>query len=217
MSKSKRIFSSIVITVMTMVMGISTNAYAKDNIEEKKDTKDKIVTEYTITDTQEIQKYCEKKQLPYIENGKPVSKISFIKETEKDTTPELQITPRSFTEIYEEEYPIQWTGSQSCGMSRGQGPGTLSLSTSYTETATVTTNFGYNTGKLSAAVGFNVSTSYTITPNYNISLSAGQYATIYAYPIYKGSYFKVTNVLNGSVKYGTAYRPFGTEYEVVYR
>ncbi len=60
MSKSKRIFSSIVITVMTMVMGISTNAYGKDNIEEKKDTKDKIVTEYTITDTQEIQKYCEK-------------------------------------------------------------------------------------------------------------------------------------------------------------
>ncbi len=39
MSKSKRIFSSIVITVMTMVMGISTNAYAKDNIEEKKTQK----------------------------------------------------------------------------------------------------------------------------------------------------------------------------------
>ena len=51
----------------------------------------------------------------------------------------------------------------------------------------------------------------------NGNLTSGQYATINAYPIYKGSYFKKTNIFTGSVKYGTAYRPIGSEYAVVYR
>lgn len=175
--------------------------------------------EITLSNTDDIKTYCDERGIDFIEDGKPISKIVVISEIQDNSDVTLENTPAPYAlgDLYTTVSPMYWTGSKVIGESKGPGPGTLGLSVSYTETATVEASFSYSVSDLSSTVGFSVSSAYTINPSHSVPLTSGQYATIKAYPTYRGYLFKKTNIFTGSVSHGKTYRVTGAEFAVIYR
>lgn len=66
-----------------------------------------------------------------------------------------------------------WPNSSSWRVD-GQGPGTLSISRALTSTNSVTGSGGVSLSKISASVGFNVSSSTTVTTSFSVTLASGE-------------------------------------------
>lgn len=195
-------------------------------------TKTDNVKKTIISDLKEMKNYCLEKNIPLEYNGKKIKKIEIVEDIDSDTT-DITKTNNASTKRNQKsttvpgrknmigDYiqlvsPMTFTGSNCIGQAAGTGPGTLGLSTSYSEAATLSTTASVSSGTVSAAVGFSVTSTYTVTPSYSVNLSAGQSARIYAYPIYKGYTFDIYRLGIYYAGSGYAYRVIGSSFSVAY-
>ncbi|WP_433173186.1 hypothetical protein [Actinoallomurus sp. CA-150999] len=100
-------------------------------------------------------------------------------------------------------------GKKVIAEARGRGPITLTLMQSRTVSNTYSSTFGVDVDGLSAAVGFDVTKSRTITVSGSYVVPRHKYGTLKAHPLYKRKSFKIYNKITG------AYYGHGTAYQVV--
>lgn len=109
-------------------------------------------------------------------------------------------------------------GLQPIAVNYGYGPMELTLSVNQGVQATYSDNAGVNAGIISAGIGENVTSSYTVTGSSQVLVPSGEEYKLSAYPVYTYYTYQVwyNPVIGGAYQIGSGYASIPREYGTIF-
>ncbi|GAA1927845.1 hypothetical protein GCM10009753_71930 [Streptantibioticus ferralitis] len=100
-------------------------------------------------------------------------------------------------------------GTDQIDYTSGRGPSTISLTVNKSVAATWSANANVQASYVSAGVGFNVTTTYSVTRGMSYPVPSGKVGVIRAYPSLRAYSFDVFDRFDNKIGNGYAYQPSG--------